>query len=188
MIRPVEDLARSLSIRIPPTAFCSKPIVPYRTRWSFAKLLGHVDFFKNNVYFSKTNRAHVESVSTHARRIMEYEFKLWEQGGREVSRLGLAIEENISIQTSLSNATSLSKRRNDAPNSDRETVVMTILESGKREDLALRFIEQANPNSGRRDGENAATRRTFAGEGHRFLHHATFPVALMGSGSRIPWS
>jgi stage V sporulation protein R len=60
-----------------------------------AHVLGHVDFFKNNSYFSKTNRRMVESVSTHAQRLMEYEFK---HGRKTVERFldaVLAIEEHI---------------------------------------------------------------------------------------------
>ncbi len=60
-----------------------------------AHVLGHVDFFKNNTYFSKTNRRMVESVSTHAQRMMEYEFK---HGRKTVERFldsVLAIEEHI---------------------------------------------------------------------------------------------
>jgi stage V sporulation protein R len=60
-----------------------------------AHVLGHVDFFKNNTYFSKTNRRMVESVSTHAQRMMEYEFKY---GRKTVERFldsVLAIEEHI---------------------------------------------------------------------------------------------
>lgn len=68
---------------------------PVQNRMVIAHVLGHVDFFKNNVYFSKSNRRMVESVSTHARRIMEYEFK----HGRKAVELFLdsvlAIEEHI---------------------------------------------------------------------------------------------
>src|SRR5712671_4481190 len=68
---------------------------PVQNKMVIAHVLGHVDFFKNNVYFSKTNRRMVESVSTHAQRIMEYEFK---HGRKTVERFldaVLAIEEHI---------------------------------------------------------------------------------------------
>jgi len=48
---------------------------PIQNKMVIAHVLGHVDFFKNNSYFSKTNRRMVESVSTHAQRMMEYEFR-----------------------------------------------------------------------------------------------------------------
>jgi stage V sporulation protein R len=54
-----------------------------------------VDFFKNNVYFSKTNRRMVESVSTHAQRIMEYEFKYGRKTVERFLDAVLAIEEHI---------------------------------------------------------------------------------------------
>ena len=68
---------------------------PIQNKMVIAHVLGHVDFFKNNSYFSKTNRRMVESVSTHAQRMMEYEFKY----GRKTVELFLdavlAIEEHI---------------------------------------------------------------------------------------------
>jgi stage V sporulation protein R len=68
---------------------------PIQNKLVIAHVLGHVDFFKNNTYFSKTNRRMVESVSTHAQRMMEYEFK---HGRKTVERFldaVLAIEEHI---------------------------------------------------------------------------------------------
>src|SRR3954470_20714946 len=68
---------------------------PVQNQMVIAHVLGHVDFFKNNIYFSKTNRRMVESVSTHAQRMMEYEFK---HGRKTVERFldaVLAIEEHI---------------------------------------------------------------------------------------------
>lgn len=68
---------------------------PVQNKMVIAHVLGHVDFFKNNIYFSKTNRRMVESVSAHTRRIMEYEFK---HGRRTVENFldaVLAIEEHI---------------------------------------------------------------------------------------------
>lgn len=68
---------------------------PIQNKLVMAHVLGHVDFFKNNIYFSKTNRRMVESVSTHSGRMTEYEFKY---GRKSVERLLdaiLAIEEHI---------------------------------------------------------------------------------------------
>jgi stage V sporulation protein R len=68
---------------------------PIQNKLVIAHVLGHVDFFKNNTYFSKTNRRMVESVSTHAQRMMEYEFKY---GRKTVERFldsVLSIEEHI---------------------------------------------------------------------------------------------
>ncbi|HSD46801.1 MAG TPA: SpoVR family protein, partial [Pyrinomonadaceae bacterium] len=60
-----------------------------------AHVLGHVDFFKNNTYFSKTNRRMVESVSTHAQRMMEYEFRYGRKTVERFLDAVLAIEEHI---------------------------------------------------------------------------------------------
>src|SRR5512138_2490836 len=68
---------------------------PVQNKMVIAHVLGHVAFFKNNTYFSKTNRRMVESVSTHAQRMMEYEFR---HGRKTVERFldaVLAIEEHI---------------------------------------------------------------------------------------------
>src|ERR671928_381109 len=68
---------------------------PVQNKLVMAHVLGHVDFFKNNVYFSRTNRRMVETVSTHAGRMSEYEFRY---GRKTVERLldaVLAIEEHI---------------------------------------------------------------------------------------------
>jgi stage V sporulation protein R len=68
---------------------------PIQNKMVMAHVLGHVDFFKNSVYFSKTNRRMVESVSTHSGRMTEYEFKY---GRKRVERLldaVLSIEEHI---------------------------------------------------------------------------------------------
>src|SRR5262249_48183328 len=47
------------------------------------------------VYFSKTNRRMVESVSTHAQRMMEYEFKYGRKTVERFLDAVLAIEEHI---------------------------------------------------------------------------------------------
>lgn len=79
----------------PSYGFLMETNSPVQNKMVISHVLGHVDFFKNNVYFSKTNRRMVESVSAHARRIMEYEFK---HGRKSVERFldaVLAIEEHI---------------------------------------------------------------------------------------------
>jgi len=68
---------------------------PVQNKMVIAHVLGHVDFFKNNVYFSKTNRRMVESVSTHAHRLMGYEFKYGRKNVERFLDAVLAIEEHI---------------------------------------------------------------------------------------------
>ncbi len=60
-----------------------------------AHVLGHVDFFKHNAYFSKTNRRMVESVSTHAERMTGYEFKYGRRAVEKFLDAVLSIEEHI---------------------------------------------------------------------------------------------
>ncbi len=68
---------------------------PVQNKMVIAHVLGHVDFFKNNVYFSKTNRRMVESVSTHAHRLMGYEFKYGRKNVEKFLDAVLAIEEHV---------------------------------------------------------------------------------------------
>src|ERR687884_315785 len=68
---------------------------PIQNKLVMAHVLGHVDFFKNNIYFSKTNRRMVESVSTHAGRMTEYEFKYGRKAVEKFLDAVLAIEEHI---------------------------------------------------------------------------------------------
>jgi stage V sporulation protein R len=60
-----------------------------------AHVLGHVDFFKNNVYFSRTNRRMIDEAATHARRIAEYEFKYGRKVVEEFLDAALSIEEHV---------------------------------------------------------------------------------------------
>ncbi len=68
---------------------------PVQNKLVMAHVLGHVDFFKNNVYFSKTNRRMVESVSSHSGRMTEYEFKYGRKTVEKLLDAVLAIEEHI---------------------------------------------------------------------------------------------
>lgn len=60
-----------------------------------AHVLGHVDFFKNNAYFSKTNRRMIDEVSVHAQRISEYEFQYGRKTVEQFLDAVLSIEEHI---------------------------------------------------------------------------------------------
>src|SRR5262245_9122751 len=79
----------------PSYGFLMETNSPIQNKMVIAHVLGHVDFFKNNVYFSKTNRRMVESVSTHAQRMMEYEFKYGRKTVERFLDAVLAIEEHI---------------------------------------------------------------------------------------------
>ncbi len=60
-----------------------------------AHVLGHVDFFKNNAYFSRTNRRMVDDAAMHARRISEYEFTHGRKVIEDFLDAVLSIEEHI---------------------------------------------------------------------------------------------
>jgi stage V sporulation protein R len=60
-----------------------------------AHVLGHVDFFKNNAYFSHTNRRMIDEAAMHARRMSEYEFTWGRKVVEEFLDSVLSIEEHI---------------------------------------------------------------------------------------------
>src|SRR5262245_44635095 len=60
-----------------------------------AHVLGHVDFFKHNAYFSQTNRRMIDDAALHARRINEYEFKYGRKVVEDFLDAALSIEEHI---------------------------------------------------------------------------------------------
>jgi stage V sporulation protein R len=60
-----------------------------------AHVIGHVDFFKNNAYYSKTNRNMLDVMGTHAERIREYEFKYGRKTVEELLDAILSIQEHI---------------------------------------------------------------------------------------------
>ncbi len=60
-----------------------------------AHVIAHVDFFKNNIYFSRTNRRMVDEAVTHAERIREYEFKYGRKTVEEFLDAVLSIQEHI---------------------------------------------------------------------------------------------
>jgi stage V sporulation protein R len=68
---------------------------PIQNKLVMAHVLGHVDFFKHNAYFSKTNRRMVETVSTHAERMAAYEFKYGRKTVERFLDAVLSIEEHI---------------------------------------------------------------------------------------------
>jgi stage V sporulation protein R len=60
-----------------------------------AHVIAHVDFFKNNIYFSRTNRRMVDEVATHAERIREYEFTYGRKRVEAFLDAVLSIQEHI---------------------------------------------------------------------------------------------
>lgn len=60
-----------------------------------AHVFAHCDFFKNNAWFSKTNRDMVETMSVNAERIREYEFLYGQSEVEKILDGALAIQEHI---------------------------------------------------------------------------------------------
>src|SRR5436853_7004861 len=68
---------------------------PLQNKMVIAHVLGHVDFFKNNAYFSRTNRRMVDEAALHARRMSEYEFTYGRKVVEQFLDAVLSIEEHI---------------------------------------------------------------------------------------------
>ena len=79
----------------PSYAFLLETNSPIQNKMVIAHVLGHVDFFKNNAYFSRTNRRMVDEAAMHARRMSEYEFKFGRKVVEEFLDAVLSIEEHI---------------------------------------------------------------------------------------------
>src|SRR5262249_25773395 len=79
----------------PSYAFLLETNSPTQNKLVIAHVLGHVDFFKNNVYFSKTNRRMVDGAAMHARRMAEYEFTHGRKVVEKFLDAVLSIDEHI---------------------------------------------------------------------------------------------
>ncbi len=79
----------------PSYAFLLETNSPTQNKLVIAHVLGHIDFFKNNVYFSKTNRRMVDEAALHARRMSEYEFKHGRKVVEKFLDAVLSIEEHV---------------------------------------------------------------------------------------------
>ncbi len=91
----------------PSYAFLMEANSLWQNKMVIAHVLGHTDFFKNNAYFSHTNRQMVESAGLHADRIRKYEY---EHGTHEVEKFldaVLSIEEHIDPNIRVKGAPSL---------------------------------------------------------------------------------
>jgi len=69
-----------------------------------AHVLGHVDFFKNNIYFQRTNRHMIETASLNAERIRQYEYQHGSKKVEEFLDAVLSISEHIDPHQSFATA------------------------------------------------------------------------------------
>ncbi len=60
-----------------------------------AHVLAHVDFFKKNIYFGRTNRGMLETVSIHAERMRRYEFEHGRETVEGLLDAVLSIQEHV---------------------------------------------------------------------------------------------
>jgi stage V sporulation protein R len=109
---------------------------PLQNKLVMAHVLGHVDFFKNNVYFSKTNRRMVESVSTHANRMAEYEFKYGRKTVEQFLDAVLSIEEHIDPNFFI---------KHEAPETEAERRARQRRKEGRYDDLLGTNEKEAAP-------------------------------------------
>ncbi len=79
----------------PSYAFLLETNSPTQNKMVIAHVLGHIDFFKNNFYYSKTNRRMVDEAALHARRMGEYEFKYGRKVVEQFLDAVLSIEEHV---------------------------------------------------------------------------------------------
>src|SRR5438874_4614562 len=79
----------------PSYAFLLETNSPTQNKLVIAHVLGHVDFFKHNAYFSRTNRRMVETVSTHSGRMSEHEFRYGRKTVERFLDAVLSVEEHI---------------------------------------------------------------------------------------------
>jgi stage V sporulation protein R len=79
----------------PSYAFLLETNSPIQNQMVIAHVLGHVDFFKNNAYFSKTNRRMVDEAAMHSRRMAEYEFKYGSKVVEQFLDAVLSIDEHV---------------------------------------------------------------------------------------------
>jgi len=79
----------------PACGFLLETNSPTQNKRVIAHVLGHVDFFKNNIYYSRTNRRMVDEAALHSRRMSEYEFTHGRKVVEQFLDAVLSIEEHI---------------------------------------------------------------------------------------------
>src|SRR5882724_11995591 len=112
-----------------------------------AHVLGHVDFFKNNAYFSHTNRQMLEETSVHADRIYDYEFKYGRKIVEQFLDSVLSIEEHIDPNLFIH------RKRSEKDSKDKKHIEPEHTRRGKYDDLLSASEIKAREKSGVDDDE-----------------------------------
>jgi stage V sporulation protein R len=133
----------------PSYGFLMETNSPIQNKLVMAHVLGHVDFFKNNIYFSKTNRRMVESVSTHSGRMTEYEFKYGRKTVEKFLDAVLAIEEHIDPNFFIKRETPRTGDERERPQPKPEGRYDDLWKLGEKPE-ALGGVEATKPASGDR--------------------------------------
>ncbi len=110
---------------------------PLQNKLVMAHVLGHVDFFKHNAYFSRTNRRMVDSVSTHAGRMAEYEFRYGRKTVEEFLDAVLSIEEHIDPNFFIKHERARGREDKDRQASKKEGRYDDLWLMGEKEDVAV---------------------------------------------------
>src|SRR5437588_12112121 len=117
---------------------------PTQNKMVIAHVLGHIDFFKNNVYFSKTNRRMVDEAGLHARRMGEYEFKYGRKVVEEFLDAVLSIEEHVDPNFFIKRAQEDRDKEAEKKRRRPEGRYDDLLSADEREDLNKDFGEQGD--------------------------------------------
>lgn len=107
-----------------------------------AHVLAHADFFKNNAWFTHTNRDMVETMAVHACRIREYEFQFGRQEVEKFLDAVLSIQEHIDSHHMIKRGQKNWKKKK--PVSSKETPYDDIWQIGERKDRELPPVKKAS--------------------------------------------
>ena len=126
----------------PSYAFLLETNSPTQNKLVIAHVLGHIDFFKNNFYFSKTNRRMVDEAALHARRMGEYEFKYGRKVVEEFLDAVLSIEEHVDPNFFIKKAHEDRDKEAEKKRRRPEGRYDDLLSTEEREDLNKDFGDQ----------------------------------------------
>ncbi len=139
-----------------------------------AHVYGHADFFRNNIYFSHTNRKMIDATANHATRVRRYQDR---HGIETVERFiddCLAIEDLIDLQAAFRANYGLQEARSDED--ARETRARGTIATEEYLDSFVNPPERLEDKR-RREADEATARRRFPVQPVRdvlgfLLHHA----------------
>jgi stage V sporulation protein R len=140
-----------------------------------AHVYGHADFFRNNVYFSHTNRKMVDVMANHSTRVRRYQDRFGVVRVEQFIDDCLTIEDLIDLQAAFRTNYGLQDVRATDPDKD-ERSRGGVLPAQEYMDSFINPPERVEADRRRRDAEREARRR-FPADPQRdvlgfLLHHA----------------